>query len=229
MKLTAQHKKYLTTALTILGVLVGVSFAGVPVFGRRKGTGSGEFRYSKYWTIWPVVLKGESFTFDDYNFYTGSSLSSRVKTSDTLPFSKKKLTQMTIGEVKVYQARNRWNGPQLYATGRFQIIPPTLIGVTRRTGLTDKMMYNEKNQTIMADSLIDERTNLRNYLNGKVADTKENLQKAALDVAKIWSSVGVPYAVNGKSYNQSYYSKDRASVDTIAVQEALKKQRKLLA
>ena len=88
--------------------------------------------------------------------------------------------------------------------------------------------YNEKNQQKLADSLIDERAALRNYLNGKVGDTSANLKAAALDVAQIWSSVGIPYNIGTKKYNQSYYAYDTASVPTEKVQDILKKQRKAL-
>jgi hypothetical protein len=86
-------------------------------------------------------------------------------------------------------------------------------------------LYNEKNQEAIADALINEKSNLYNYLKGKVEDTDANLKRASLDVAKIWSSVGIPYATNGRAFNQSYYSKDRASVDTADVQAILRKQR----
>jgi len=65
-------------------------------------------------------------------------------------------------------------------------------------------------------------------LEQEVNDTDENLKNAALDVAKIWSSVGVPYPLQGSrkyvSTNESYYSGggDKASTDTIAVQNGLR-------
>jgi muramidase (phage lysozyme) len=136
---------------------------------------------------------------------------------------------MTLAEVKDYQSRSRSSSTgQLWATGRFQIIPSTLVGVQKRLGLSDRAVYDEKTQSAMADSLIDERSALRNYLNGNVADTSANLKAAALDISRIWSSVGIPYDIGSKKYNQSYYSMDKASVPTELVQEALKKQRKAL-
>ena len=80
-----------------------------------------------------------------------------------------------------------------------------------------------------------ERTNIKKYLTGLVPDTQANLEKAALDIAMVWSSSGVPFNTLGRyqvvNKNQSYYHKssgggDRASVKTEKVQEALKASRK---
>jgi hypothetical protein len=132
---------------------------------------------------------------------------------------------MTIGEVMGYQNQSRSGMGQLWATGQFQVIPSTLQGIYGKAGLNLKSLYNEKNQEAIADALINEKSNLYNYLKGKVEDTDANLKRASLDVAKIWSSVGIPYATNGRAFNQSYYSKDSASVDTADVQAILRKQR----
>jgi len=75
------------------------------------------------------------------------------------------------------------------------------------------------------------RSGIKNYITQVVPDNKANLEKASLDVAKIWSSVGVPYDMQGSQQrikkNQSYYSGggDRASETTEDVQVALKKLR----
>jgi hypothetical protein len=94
-----------------------------------------------------------------------------------------------------------------------------------KAGLNLDSIYNEKNQQKIADALIDAEGTLPKYLNRKIEDTDANLKRASLDIATIWSSLGIPYATNGRAYNQSYYSKDRASVDTADVQAILRKQR----
>ena len=69
------------------------------------------------------------------------------------------------------------------------------------------------------------RTNTIKYLNKEVADTQDNLNKAALDIAQTWSSVGVPYPINGAATDASYYGGngvDRAATKTADVQAALK-------
>ena len=215
-------------------IAVGASFLVVGFIGnkvikaiRRGSIIGGDYPGSKYPLLWPVFLKGESKSYNDFNYY-GPGLKGKINAKDTLPFSQKLLTDMSVGEVKKYQAMPRTNPGQLWAVGRFQFIPPTLLGVTSRMGIKDNQKFDKRLQVKMADNMIDKSPALYNYLNKKVADTKANLESAALGAAKIWSSIGVPYPVNGKAYNQSYYSSDRASVDTKAVQEALKAQRKKL-
>ena len=99
----------------------------------------------------------------------------------------------------------------------------------------DLLLEAIANQDKIAVALLMERTNLKKYLTGLVADTQANLEKAALDVAMVWSSSGVPYNTLGRyqtvNKNQSYYHKssgggDKASVKTEKVQEALKASRK---
>lgn len=221
--MNAEQKKILAIGVVVAGVVIGASFAGSPIIS--LGSSKRKYRYSKYPLIWDVILSGEAKTFNDYNYYTSNGLVSRVNAKNTLPFSKSLLTDMTIGEVIGYQSLSRSGKGQLWATGQFQVIPSTLQGIYGKAGLNLKSLYNEKNQEAIADALINEKSNLYNYLKGKVEDTDANLKRASLDVAKIWSSVGIPYATNGRAFNQSYYSKDSASVDTADVQAILRKQR----
>ena len=46
-------------------------------------------------------------------------------------------------------------------------------------------------------------------------------------MAKIWSSIGIPYNVNGKQQNQSYYASkgDKASVASEIIQQKLQQLR----
>jgi hypothetical protein len=181
-----------------------------------------------------VILKGESKTYNDHNWYTPSGLKGFIegRSSRPYPLLKKPLSEYTLGEIKAFQSRSRDSSGQLWATGRYQIIPKTLKGVQSRLGLPDSTIYNQATQDKMALDLLNERRDIKSYLEGKVDDSEANIQKAALQVAMIWSSVGVPYAVQGRhrmvQKNQSYYSGggDRASVSTESVQSALRFLRK---
>lgn len=180
-----------------------------------------------------VVLKGESKTYNDHNYYTSSSLKGYVEGSFGSKYSllNKKLSDYTIGEIKKFQSRSRDSKGQLWATGRYQIIPDTLIGITQKAGVSDNEKYNEKNQDKLALQLLLNRSSIRDYITQKIPDTKENLERASLSMAKIWSSIGVPYSMQGSnkwiSKNESYYSGggDKATVSTESVQNALKKLR----
>ena len=223
-----EKKKMIMFAVLGLGVIVGAGMAGFPVisFGGVKR----KWRYTKYPYIWDVVLKGEAKTFNDYNYYTDSGLKSVINAKDTMPFSSKLLTDMSVGQVMEYQSMSRSGKGQLWATGHFQVIPDTLRGIYGKAKLNLDSKYNERNQQAIADALIDERTTLRKYLNKEIEDTDTNLKNASLDVAKIWSSVGVPFSVRNnkglmRSKDMSYYGSDKASVSSEDVQKALRTQR----
>jgi len=176
-----------------------------------------------------TALKGESKTYNDHNWYTSGGLKGYIEGRNTsrYPLLTKPLSQYTIGEVMAFQARSRDANGQLWATGRYQIIPNTLKGAVSKVGLKNSDPYNEENQDKLAFQLLTERSAIKNYLNGTVADTLENRQKAALEMAKIWSSIGIPYNLNGKQQNQSYYASkgDKASVASEIIQEKLQQLR----
>lgn len=228
MKLTDTHKKIILVVAALFGVVIAINLTSTPSNQKAKS----KWRFSKYPLLWDIVLRGEAKTWNDYNFYT-SKLNSRINAKDTLPFSNKLLTEMTIGKVMEYQSMSRSGKGQLYATGHFQIIPTTLTGMFGQARLNLDSIYNEQNQTKIADALIDAESTLPKYLNGKIADTDANLKKAALDIATVWSSIGVPYGLTNykgiyRAYNQSYYSLDKSSVDTEIVQKVLREQRKAI-
>lgn len=181
-----------------------------------------------------VTLAGESKTYNDHNWYTPSGLKGYIQGKFGTPYSllTKPLSEYTIGEIKQFQSRSRDSSGQLWATGRYQIIPQTLKGLQTSLNLSDSTLYNKETQDKMGLKLLTERKPIKDYIYGNVPDTKENLEKAALQVAMIWSSVGVPYATQGRykyiEKNQSYYSGggDKASEPTEKVQEQLKELRK---
>lgn len=176
------------------------------------------------------ALKGESKTYNDHNWYVGGSLKGYIEGGygSPYPLLKKKLSEYTIGEVMGFQSRPRDNTGQLWATGRYQIIPSTLEGIYNKAGLSKSDKYDKKNQDKLGFQLMLNRKPIKNYINGAVPDTTENLQSAALQMSMIWSSIGVPYAVNGKKKNQSYYPNDKASVDTETIQIKLRELREKL-
>jgi len=182
-----------------------------------------------------VILKGESKTYDDHNWYvSGGKLKGYIKGRYGTPYKLLKndlSADTTLGEVKAFQSRSRDANGQLWATGRYQIIPSTLKGVQKNLNLPDSTKYNKETQDKMGLQLLLNRPSIKKYIQGTVPDTKENVEKASLSVAQIWSSVGVPYATKGSKRqvqkNQSYYSGggDKASIKTEDVQVALKKLR----
>ncbi len=180
-----------------------------------------------------VALAGESKTYNDHNWYTFGGLKGYVEGRNQTKYPKleKPLSEYTIGQVKSFQSNSRVGAGQLWATGRYQIIPDTLKGITVKAGLSDSDKYSKTNQDKLALQLLMNRTPIKNYLTKKVEDNEKNLESASLSMAQIWSSIGVPYYMKGHnrfiSKNQSYYAGggDKASVKTEDVQKALKKLR----
>ncbi len=179
-----------------------------------------------------TALKGESKTYNDHNWYTTSGLKGFIegRSSKPYPLLKKPLSEYTIGEVMQFQSKPRDSNGQLWATGRYQIIPSTLRGITPKAGLSSSSKYNKENQDKLAFQLLMERPTLSKYIKGTIPDTTQNLQKASLEMAMIWSSIGVPYDMQGHrkpiKKNQSYYAGgDTASVDSELVQAKLRELR----
>jgi hypothetical protein len=186
-----------------------------------------------------VVLKGESKTYNDHNWYVCKGSTKKClrgyiegRGKPQYPNLNKKLSDYTIQEVVNFQKKARSGNGQLYATGRYQIIPNTLLGLIKDTSMNVSEKYNEVNQDKLAFQLLVNNSAVNSYMYGKNEDNKKNLELASLGVAKIWSSVGVPYALQGRDQwvqkNQSYYAGggDKASEKTEDVQIALKKLRK---
>jgi len=181
-----------------------------------------------------TALAGESATYDDHNWYTSSGLRGYIKgrSSNRYPLLKKDLSDYTIKEIMSFQNNPRNSNGQLWATGRYQIIPNTLKGLVAKTGINTNKKYNKTNQDILGMALLQERSSIWKYLTGEIPDNKKNLESASLSMSQIWSSIGVPYGMKARygwiDKNQSYYSGggDKAHVSTEAVQSALKKLRK---
>lgn len=181
-----------------------------------------------------IILEGESKTYNDHNWYTSGGLKGYIEGGygSPYPLLNKPLSRYTISEVMAFQDRPRDSNGQMWATGRYQIIPSTLKGLVDDLKLPPNKTYDEATQDLMGYQLLLNRSNLRKYLQQEIPDTDENLKNAALDVAKIWSSVGVPFPLQGSrkyvQVNESYYSGggDRASTDTLDVQQGLRNLRK---
>lgn len=177
-----------------------------------------------------TALKGESKTYNDHNWYVGSKVKGYIEgvSSSKYPLLTKNVSDSTIADLKQLQAHPRDSNGQLFAIGRYQIIPNTLKGIQKTLNISDSSKFSKEIQDKMGYGLMRGRTNLKNYLDGKLEDSKENRQKASLDMSKIWASIGVPYPVNGKSTNESYYPNDKASIKTELIQDKLQELRKNL-
>lgn len=176
------------------------------------------------------ALRGESKTYNDHNWYSSSGIHGYIEgvSNHPYPLLTKPLSQYSIKEIKAFQNNSRSGTGQLWATGRYQIIPATLLSLMAAAGLKDNDLYNEQNQDNLGLQLLLQRKPIANYINGVVPDTLQNRQAAALSMSKIWASIGIPYAVNGKQKDQSYYQGggDTASVSSDTILLKLSQLRK---
>lgn len=227
------RKEYQKLLLVGTGTFVALSI----IFRKPIATGTkkimeyfGFTKEQKYPILMSTALKGESKSYNDYNYKTssgyGSYLHNITKAKSRLP---KLLTQMTIGEVL-----SAMNKGLVFATGRYQIIPTTLQGTFVSAGLTTNSLYNEENQDKIGSKLVDMKKTLTNYVNAKVPATQSNLDAAILGAAQVWSSIGVPHNVtNNKGVlrvkDSSYYSNDKASIPSAVIGKAIQEQRKALS
>lgn len=203
--------------------------------GIQRSIAKGKYsKYMLYPLLMDVITKHEAKSYDDHNYYTnGSTLNSYLKGISGRRYAglTKDLSQYTVGQVKIFQSRSRDSVGQLFATGLYQIIPSTLNSVTRVAGVKDSDLYNKETQDKLGVALLHGRPALKNYLTGVVPDTDANLKAAALEVAKEWASVGVPYDMRGAygpiKQDQSFYQGggDRAATPTLEVQKVLRLSR----
>jgi hypothetical protein len=200
----------------------------------NKANIGGFTKEMKYPKLMNEILKGESAGYNDHNYYKGGSLGGFVQGKYGRRYGAltKNLSDYTLGQVIQFQNNSRSSGyGQLWAVGRYQIIPTTLAASYKAAGLklTDK--FSAANQDKLAMQLLRGRSSVWNYLTKKVDDTLPNRLSAALAISKEWSSVGVPYP-NVSFWglpilkNDSFYSpKDKATTKTENIQSALKASR----
>jgi len=125
----------------------------------------------------------------------------------------KKLSNMTLKEIKKYQAIKSFDNPnKLFAVGNAQFNPETFIMAAKGLDLPDDTVFNSKTQDKMGMWLItNKRPELGKYLSG---DSGVTLEKAHMELAKEFASVPVPY---GKNKGNSYYG--RGNKSQFSVQE----------
>ena len=128
----------------------------------------------------------------------------------------KNLTDMTIKEVMRAQSSSP---RQLFAAGRYQIIPKTMRAVVEMTGIGINEMFNAQNQDRLGKALIysnPARHNLAAYLEGR----SDNIRMAHLDFAKEWASIPDP------DTGYSFYGSGNVALHSVEeVQRALVEER----
>ena len=102
----------------------------------------------------------------------------------------KNLTDMTVGEIKHFQALPQGDPKRLFAAGRYQIIPETMLKAMSAAGVSDKDLFDSNTQDKLAIGLLTgtKQPNLAKYLKGQSND-----QHAAMkELAAEWASIPDP-------------------------------------
>jgi hypothetical protein len=127
------------------------------------------------------------------------------------------LTDMTIGEIMGLQASG-----QLFASGRYQIIPDTMHVALKYSGLSRDDKFSPENQDKLAIALIAyKRPVINEYLQGS---SSVSVDEAMLHLAMEWASMPDPRT--GSSY---YGHGNRALHSTEAVRAAMVKARQQIS
>lgn len=224
-------KEYKNLLMIAGGVFIGLSI----IFRKPLGQAGkkimdyfGFTKEQKYPILMNAILKGESKGYNDYNYPSKncrggycSFFYGKTKTGTQT----KKLTDMTIAEVMQQQAAFK-----LHATGRYQIITPTLKAMVIATKINTNLKYNEENQDKLGTALIDvKRSFVSKYVNSKIPDTAKNLIDAVFQIAQEWSSVADPRKSGGLSYYAGDGTHYAAPTSVEEAKTALRQQRAALA
>ena len=153
------------------------------------------------------ITKGESFRKGWSPYDVGNKVIGVYANGKTrYGYSEEKLSQLTIREVMKLQEQKR-----VFAAGRYQIIPKTLIEAVNGTGTSLDAKFDAQTQEALANYLLTKkRAKIANYIR-----TGQGFDAAALGMAQEWASV--PLLGNatrkgdkGKVYHmtrgQSFYS-----------------------
>lgn len=236
----SQAKKWLTKNYVYVLAVAGTYalYKMVKYFsGEDIDTNTGYTTEMKYPKLMDKILTNESVTYNDHNYYKGGTLMGYVQGQFGNKYGAltKNLSDYTIGEVMNLQKNSRASSyGQLWATGRYQTIPITLAGTYQSAGLKSTDLFNATNQDKIGMALLKKRPYAWKYITKQVPDTNANLLAAAKDIAMEWSSVGVPYPMQGHykylNKNESYYSRvggggDVAKTPTETIQKLLKEAR----
>jgi hypothetical protein len=175
--------------LATIGVgLAGAAVVGAGVFGAKSSLAKG-------------IQSHESYGGNPEAYNIKQSSGKFTGGKGQTPYGKK-VTDMTVGEIRERQGRG-----ELYAVGKWQMIPSTMNDAVAKGYLKDSDPFTDALQDRLFDYFITQKRPLvGKYLSG---DPNVSREDAVLEIAKEWASVGVPYDMKGSrkevKRGQSYY------------------------
>ena len=152
----------------------------------------------------------------------------RSKAGDTPGGAKsifgKNLTEMTVGEIMDAQARE-----EVFAVGKYQIIPDTMKEFVQNSDVTRDMLFTEQTQDMFKDYVINvKRPSVGKYLRGETNDPTEAGQALAREFASVGLQYDETYKGNRMTRGQGLYdgtAGNAASISPEEIIEALKRDR----
>ena len=132
----------------------------------------------------------------------------------------KSLTEMTVGEIVAAQQSGK-----VFAVGKYQIIPDTMIGFLKEMKISESEKFNEATQEKFKEYVMNyKRPEVGRYIRGE----SDNLEEAAQELSREFAAVGLSYDEAGRTRGQSRYAGsggNAASITPEEIQEALKRSR----
>ena len=133
----------------------------------------------------------------------------------------KKISELTISEIRSYQAIKDPNNPErLFTVGKYQTRPSTFEQAVKGLGLSDDTVFSPDIQDSIGIYLIGQkRENLGKFLEG---DEDVSVETAMFNLALEFASMPVPYSIEKKTYangtlpkvdlvaGDSFYKDDKA-------------------
>ena len=137
----------------------------------------------------------------------------------------KDLTEMTVGEIMDAQARE-----EVFAVGKYQIIPGTMREFVQNSDVTRDMLFTEQTQDMFKDYVINvTRPSVGRYLRGETDDPTEAGQALAREFASVGLQYDETYRGNLMKRGQGLYDGDSAgnaaSISPEEIIEALERDR----
>jgi peptidoglycan hydrolase-like protein with peptidoglycan-binding domain len=187
-----------------------------------KGGGVGGQQHPEDIKPYAELLKFIASGEGGYNSMNNGTGSNGIvdSTHDSTEKIGKKLTEMTLADIMELQQGTRASGRKLFAVGRYQIIPKTMIFVVEASGLESDAVFTPDTQDRMGVVLINQkRPRLGDYLHGRHND----VDLAMLEAAKEWASLPVPST--GKSFygngNAAHHKVEDVRKAMIAARKAI--------
>ncbi|HCH34944.1 TPA: hypothetical protein DEW05_05485 [Candidatus Saccharibacteria bacterium] len=179
-------RKQLRKKQFLASVLLVVSCAGLfayAIYMSERRLAADPASYSQ---LLHLIAQAESK--GNYNAYFGNASNTSVK-----------FTDMSIAEVREWQANFVREGNASSAVGRYQIIDTTLDGLVQELNLNTGQKFDETTQDKLAIALLERRGSI-SYINQDI-----NTREFAANLAQEWAAL--PKTV-GENPESSYYAGD---------------------